>query len=291
MDKAPNNLQDIEKRVSVDHHVPNPTTPNRTSTSVPFNAPSILDESPVPPPPIPDEEFNPPDGGWRAWSQVIAAHLINAMSWGYAATFGVFQLHYVDVLGLPSSQVSWIGSAQTFLTFAMCAVSGRLTDAGYARETAIVGCSFAVVGSFLTSFATKYWQIFLAQGICTGLGLGLAFMPAIAVTSSYFKKNRAFALAVAAAGTSLGGLVFPSTIQYLTPAIGFQWAVRFAAVIALFICSTACLLLKPYIPPRKSGPIIEWTAFKEMPYLFFTMGTFLNFFAIYFGQFYVSIRI
>ncbi|POR35042.1 Riboflavin transporter MCH5 [Tolypocladium paradoxum] len=235
-----------------------------------------------------DDDFNPPDGGWRAWSQVLAAHLINAVTWGYAATFGVYQLHYVDAMALPSAQVSWIGSVQVFLTFAMCTASGRLADAGYARETVAAGCFLAVLGSFMTSLATEYWHIFLAQGVCTGLGLGVAFMPALSVTSSYFKRNRSFALAVAAVGTSVGSLVFPSTVQYLTPQTGFPWAVRCAAFVALVVCAAACLLLKPYLPARKAGPWVEWEAFRGLPYTLFALGSFLNFYAVYFGFFYVG---
>lgn len=212
------------------------------------------------------------------------------MSWGYPASFGVYQLYYVDTLGLPAAQVSWIGSCQVFLTFGACAFSGRLSDAGYARETVMVGCFLAVLGSYMTSFCSQYWQIFLAQGVCTGLGLGISFAPAVSVASSYFKKNRSIALSIAAVGTSVGGLVFPSTIQYLIPKIGFRWAARCAALVALVICTGACALLRPYIPGRKKGPLFEWTAFKELPYTLFAAGSFLNFYGIYFGQFYVSMR-
>ena len=252
-----------------------------------FRVVSTIEEAPVPPP-LTDDGFDPPDGGWAAWSQVLAAHLINTTTWGYPATFGVYQLYYVEHLGLPASQVSWIGSVQVFLTFAMCAVSGRLSDAGYARQTVAVGCFFSVFGSFMTSVASEFWQIFLAQGVCTGFGLGLSFMPAISVTASYFDKNRSFALAIAAVGTSVGSLIFPSTVQYLTPEVGFQWAVRCAAFIALAVCTAACFLLKPYVPPRTAGPWIEWNAFRELPYVLFMLGSFLNFYAMYFGLFYVS---
>ncbi|PHH63451.1 hypothetical protein CDD81_5830 [Ophiocordyceps australis] len=229
-----------------------------------------------------------PDGGWLAWSQVLAAHLINAMTWGYAATFGVYQLYYVETLSLPSSQVSWIGSVQTFLTFAVCALSGRLADAGHARATAIVGCALAVLGTFMTSLATRYWQLFLAQGVCTGIGLGIAFMPAVSVTSSYFDANRAFALSVAAVGSSVGSVIFPAVVQYLTPQIGFPWAVRCSAFVALVVCILACAILRPRVTPRASAPWVEWAAFKEKAYVIFTVGSFLNFYAIYFGLFYIN---
>lgn len=233
-----------------------------------------------------DDGFNPPDGGFTAWSQVVSSHLISAMTWGYAGSFGVFQLHYEQTLHLPSSQISWIGSVQVFLTFGLCAISGRLSDAGYSRPVLITGCVLIVLGTFMTSLARTYWQIFLAQGICTGIGLGIAFMPAVSVCSSYFKKNRSFALTLGTIGTSIGGTVFPATIQYATPHIGFPWAVRCAAFIAMVFSITACVLFKPYLPARK-GALVEWAAFKEMPYLFFSLGAFLNFYAMYFGSFYV----
>ena len=47
------------------------------------------------------------------------------------------------------------------------------------------------------------------------------------------------------------------------------------------------LLLRPRLPPRNSGPLIEWAAFHEPPYVLFTIGMFLIFWAIYFGFFHV----
>lgn len=246
-------------------------------------------DHPVPPPAADaDATFNPPDGGLRAWLQVLAALLINCMCWGYPSSFGVYQLHYVETLGLPASQVSWVGSTQVLLTMAICTISGRLTDAGYTRHCVVSGCLLAVLGTFMVSLAHEYWQIFLAQGVCTGLGLGLAFMPSVTTASSYFKKNRAFALAIAATGTSFGSLIFPSIIQYLIPQVGFPWAVRCAAFAAMVICTIAVLLQRPYLRPRKAGPIVEWAAFRELPYSLFALGAFLNHYVLYFGLFYVS---
>lgn len=230
----------------------------------------------------------PPDGGLRAWSQVLAALLVNALTWGTTYSYGVSQLHYTTTLNLPASQVSWIGSVQVFLVFAFCAPSGRLTDAGYARETAMAGCTLATIGTFLTSLATKYWQILLSQGVCVGLGLGLVFMPALTVAGQYFLKRRALAISIAACGSSVGGLVFPSVLQYSTPKIGFPWAMRCAGFVMLLFSILACLLIRPRIAPRRAGPWVEWSALKELSYCFFTLSGFLNFYGVYFTLFYVS---
>lgn len=236
-----------------------------------------------------DFHFDPPDGGWRAWSQVVAANLANAVSWGYAAAFGVYQLYYVDTLGLPAAKVSWIGSVQIFLAFIVCAPSGRIADAGYSHEIIIVGCFFIVIGSYMTSFCSEYWQIMLSQGVCTGIGIGVISTPAVAITSSYFDRRRSLALSMSAIGTSAGGVIFPAMVQYLIPAIGFRWTSRVVALVALVLCIGTCVLLRPCIPGRKTGPLVEWSAFKEVTYSLFAAGSFLNFYGMYFGLFYVSI--
>jgi MFS transporter, MCT family, solute carrier family 16 (monocarboxylic acid transporters), member 3 len=234
------------------------------------------------------KSFIAPNGGLRAYLQVLACLLINCMVWGYPATFGVYQLYYREALQLPLAQISWIGSVQVFLTFALCSFSGRLADAGYIRLTIAFGATMTVLGTIFTSIATEYWQIFLAQGLMTGLGLGSQFMPAVTVVTSYFTTKKSFALAVAATGTGFGSIIFPCVIQYLIPRIGFGWAVRCQAFIALFLAIVALLLLRPQLKPRRAGPMVEWAAFKEPPYVLFASGGFLFFWALYFGFFYVS---
>ncbi|KAK3940745.1 hypothetical protein QBC46DRAFT_120384 [Diplogelasinospora grovesii] len=239
-----------------------------------------------------DEEqpdFEPPDGGVLAWSQVLAGALVNMMAWGYPSTFGVYQLYYRDSLGLPDAQISWIGSVQVFLAFMTCTVSGRLADAGYVKSTIAAGSFLVVFGTMMTSLCPDvYWQLFLSQGVCTGLGLGIMFMPPLSVISSYFKEKRSYALAVAATGTGIGSVVFPAAVQYLIPRVGFPWAVRCSAFVALAISVAAISLLRPHLKPRTLGPLVEWTAFREGPYVLFMMGAFLFFWALYFGFFYIN---
>ncbi|KAK3685701.1 major facilitator superfamily domain-containing protein [Podospora appendiculata] len=235
-----------------------------------------------------DYEFQPPDGGLVAWSQVFAGALVNMMAWGYPSAFGVYQLYYRDTLKIPEAQVSWIGSLQVFLAFVTCTLSGRLADAGYIKSTIGAGSCLVVLGTFMTSIAPGYWQILLAQGLCTGLGLGIMFMPPLTVINSYFREQRSYALAISAMGTGLGSVVFPSTIQYLIPRVGFPWAVRCAGFIAIFISVVAITILRPQLKPRKSGPLIEWDAFREGPYFLYTLAAFLFFLALYFGLFYIN---
>ncbi|OIW28261.1 putative monocarboxylate permease [Coniochaeta ligniaria NRRL 30616] len=230
----------------------------------------------------------PPDGGLRAWLQILAGHLINCLTWGYTASFGVYQLYYTTTLNLPPSQVSWIGSIQIFLTFFVGTVSGRSADAGYAQWTVLLGSTLLVLGTFLTSVASTYWQVFLAYGLCTGLGMGILYMPAVAVIGSYWQKRKAMALGMAASGSGTGGIIFPLILQNLQHQIGFPNAVRVQACIAAFFAIVINILLRPRLPPRKSGPLVEWSAFREPTYALFTAGMFLIFWALYFCFFYIN---
>lgn len=230
----------------------------------------------------------PPDGGSVAWGQALIAHLVIFNTWGYINSFGVFQAHYSEVLDEPRSNISWVGSIQIFLLFFTGTFSGRATDAGFFKATWGSGCVINLLGIFMTSLSKTYWQLFLAQGLCQGLGCGLMFCPTMALIATYFDKNRAFAIGIAAAGSASGGLVFPAVVEQLLPRIGFPWTMRVLGFITLATQIPALLWLKQRLPPRKSGPILELAAFKELPYLLFSMGMFLNFLGLYVAFFYLS---
>ncbi|KAI1675625.1 general substrate transporter [Pyrenophora tritici-repentis] len=237
---------------------------------------------------VQEEPGPPPDSGVRAWLQILAGHLINAITWGYSASFGIYQLYYTTTLSLPESQIAWIGSLQVFFTFFLGTFSGRFVDAGYTQHIALLGSILIVIGTFMTSLATEYWQIFLAQGLCTGLGMGALYMPGVAVIGSYWKERKAMALGLAASGSGTGSILFPLVIQHLQPTIGFPRAVQVQGYIALAFAIVINLLLRPRLPPRKAGPLVEWKAFLEPTYILFTIGVFLVFWALYFCFFFIN---
>ena len=59
--------------------------------------------------------------------------------------------------------------------------------------------------------------------------------------------------------------------------------------VTLVVAIAINLLLRMRIPPRRSGPLVEWRAFTELPYIFFVVGFFLIYWAVYFAFYYVSL--
>nr|POE48086.1 aspyridones efflux protein apdf [Quercus suber] len=230
----------------------------------------------------------PPDGGLTAWTQCFLVHLTVFSTWGYVSSFGTFQTYYETSLDVSPSAISWLGSTQTFLLFFIGTVSGRALDAGLFRPTYIAGSALQLLGIFATSFATKYWQLFLSQALCTGIANGLHFCPSMSLLTTYFAKKRSFAVGLAALGSCTGGVVFPVIVQQLLPKVGFPWTVRVIGFVMLATNVITIAFYRPRLPPRKAGPLIEWSAFREAPYVLYCIGMFFSFWGLYFAFFYIG---
>lgn len=229
-----------------------------------------------------------PDGGLTAWLQVLCGHLIVFNVWGYINSYGIFESYYVTTLNRSSSDIAWVGSLEIFFVYFLGSFSGRATDAGYIRATLAAGLFMQLLGVFMTSLATSYWQLLLSQGVCQGIGDGLLFCPIVALMSTYFTKKRTIAISISACGAATGGLVFPAIAQTLLHRIGFAWTVRVMGFVLLFNAGIILLCVRQRLPPRKSGSLIELKAFTDLSYTFFAMGTFFCFWAVYYAYDYVS---
>ncbi|KAJ5667094.1 hypothetical protein N7507_002958 [Penicillium longicatenatum] len=230
----------------------------------------------------------PPDGGLHAWSQILWSHFTICNTWGYVTAFGVFQTHYTQMLNETASAISWIGSVQVFFLFAIATFSGRASDAGYFKAVWGLGAFLDLLGTFMASLSTTYWQLFLSQGLCLGIGSGLMFCPTLSLISSYFSRHRSFAIGVVAAGSSTGGLIFPAIVGNLLPRIGFPWTMRVLGFLSLGMLLPSFIFFKQRVPPRTGGPLVEWTAFQDTSYATFTAGVFFMFWGLYIAFFYVG---
>ena len=230
----------------------------------------------------------PPDGGLLAWSQVLAGHLVAFNSWGYVNSFGLFQAYYTTSLSQSPATISWVGGIQIFLMMFIGTFSGRALDAGYYHHVAVPGLVLQVVGIFMTSLAKSYWQLLLAQGICQGIGSGLAFTPTMALVSTYFTTKRALAVCGMSSGAATGGVVFPIIARQLLDRIGIGWTVRVMGFVFLANAAIALALIRPRPMARRGGSLVEFRSFKDPWYSVFSLGMLLVVLGLYFVYYYVS---
>ncbi|KAF9773485.1 hypothetical protein IL306_008693 [Fusarium sp. DS 682] len=230
----------------------------------------------------------PPDGGWRAWCVVVSSHLVYINTWGWVNSFGIFQAYYAESLGLPASEISWIGSISVFLLFFVGTLTGRLVDAGYFRWVFISGIIFQVSGIMVTSFCTDYWHYFGVQGVLVGLGHSCLFCPVLAVLSTFFARKRALAMGVAACGSATGGVLFPLLVRALLSKVGFAWTLRVVGFVQLFLLSIALILVKPRLRPRQSGPLIDFSALKDFEYVSYVTASFFTCSGVYLAYYFIA---
>ncbi|KAH8762091.1 major facilitator superfamily domain-containing protein [Diaporthe sp. PMI_573] len=231
----------------------------------------------------------PPDGGIKAWTQVACGWIAIFVTWGYLNSFGSFQTYYEQTMpGTRPSTISWIGSLQIWLTMVMGLFTGRLLDAGFFVPTFFVGACLQVLGMFLMSVSKTYWQLMLTQGVLTGLGGGIFFTPSLALVTTYFDKKRGLAMGLVTTGNSVGGIVYPLVVRQLIPKLGFAWTSRVLGFINLTALGLCVAFLRPRLPPRKSGPIIDWAAFREPVFDAFVAGWWLIMWANYYTFYYIA---
>ncbi|KZL65010.1 major facilitator superfamily transporter [Colletotrichum incanum] len=231
-----------------------------------------------------------PDGGVPGWLQVLAAFLLVLDGFGFITSFGIFQKHYQGRFpGKEDSDISWIGTMQIFLLFLLGTASGRAIDAGFFRLTLILGFVFQLGGVFGASFSTEYWQVFLSQGIATGIRNGMHFTSLVWLVSQYFTKRRGLALGISSCGAPIGAVLITVIAKQMIPRVDTPWTLRTMGFLILFDSIIIFIIARPKQATRKSGQLLELLAFKELPYLLFTIGMFFGMLGVYFAILYVPV--
>ncbi|CAK7217944.1 hypothetical protein SCUCBS95973_003320 [Sporothrix curviconia] len=280
----------LAKNADIEARLVSSESPKRLSGADASGAHSIGEMPEGPGPAVVDGPPPPPNGGTRAWLQVLGAFFLNFNTWGIVNSYGVFQAEYASSL-LPNSSesaISWIGSIQAFLMLVIAVLCGRALDAGYFYTDIIIGAFLEVFGTMMATICKEYWQVFLAQGIIVGIGAGMVFIPGVAIVGTYFSTRRATAIGLAATGSCVGGIIYPIALRRLIIEIGFGWAVRVMGFLMFATLIVAIAVMKPRLPPRKSGPLINTEALCNPIYATWLIAIVFSFIGLYVPFFYVE---
>jgi len=274
-------------------------SPPSSSTELPADSPDRLAEqdqrlekgaSPEPRKPTANPVSTIPDGGLQAWLHVLAGFMLFFNTWGLLNTFGVFQTYYEagELFQETSSNIAWIGSIQAFMLLFIGFVVGPIYDRGFLRSLLIIGTVLVVLGFMMLSICKTYWQVLLAQGFCVGLGAGCLFVPSVAILPTYFSRKLGLAVGLAAAGSSMGGIIYPIIFYRLVNQIGFGWSVRVLGFICLATLLIPIAIIRMRVKPPKARALVDWTVFTDWPFVFFTIATLIGFQGLYVMLFYIS---
>lgn len=192
---------------------------------------------------------------------------------------GVFQTYYAEhsLSGYSSSDISWIFAVQLCLMWALGPLYGRLLDT-FGPGPVLYPCSvLCVLGLCMTSLADEYYQIFLAQGLCFGIGAGGVFTSAMVCVGQWFVKRRGLALGIAACGSSTGGVIFPIFLNRIVQEKGFYGAVRYTALFIGILLAGSCFMVRSRLPRKAwdgKAPWFDLSLLKEKQFAFYSLGAF-----------------
>lgn len=124
----------------------------------------------------------------------------------------------------------------------------------------LLGLGFLATGYVSASFSKRIWQLYLSQGILVGFGVGLIYIPSIAIVSQWFDKKRSLANGISAAGSGIGGLIFSFMDGTVIQKISHAWALRLTAILSCSVLFIATMLIRnrnDAIRPSQRGFDIE----------------------------------
>lgn len=194
-----------------------------------------------------------PDGGLKAWINVLGSFCAMIITFGLASSTGTIQSFLLSerLSSYSDSDVGWIFSVWLFFMYVGSVQTGPIFDAYGCRVLLIPGCICWVVSLFILSVCEKYYQFILGFAVLGGIASSMIFNPAVTVIGHWFFSKRASATGVALTGCSIGGIFIPIMLNKLFNEVGYGWAIRIFAFICLGLSIVVCCTLESRQVRRK----------------------------------------
>ncbi|PGH00982.1 hypothetical protein AJ79_08046 [Helicocarpus griseus UAMH5409] len=175
-------------------------------------------------------QLPPIDSGKDAWLFLAACFFMEALVWGFAFTYGVFQAYTSNDLFKDSRNIAVIGTCAMGIMYLdlpiIFAVFKRWPK--YQRT----GCGVGVLSGRLLRFGRKH----------------RIYSPCILLMEDWFDRRRGLAFGVMWAGTGLGGVILPLVMERLLDHFGFRIALRAFAVALFILTAPLVYFVKPRVP-------------------------------------------
>ncbi|KAJ6007603.1 hypothetical protein N7540_011579 [Penicillium herquei] len=214
------------------------------------------------------------DGGLDAWLFLAACFVMEALVWGFAFTYGVFQEYYSALPEFENSgNIAVVGTcamvtlhhfsrkinALTKLSFqGIMYLDLPIVFAAYRQwpKYQRLGCGVGVIlmclALGLSSLSTNVTHLIVTQGIFYAIGGSIAYSPCILLMEDWFNKRKGLAFGVMWAGTGLGGVILPIVMERLLDKYGFRTTLRAFAVALFMLTAPLVYFVKPRVPVAKN---------------------------------------
>jgi MFS family permease len=192
---------------------------------------------------------------YYGWIVVVISFFVISMNSIALFGFGVFIKPLTDEFGWERGELSSVFSIAVLIGGILSLVSGRLSNRISPRiYMTIAGLSLGT-GFMLTSMATELWQLYFTFGLPIGITLSCSIIPVNATIPRWFTRKRGIAIAIPAAGFSLGGVIGPLLAESLIS--GSSWEHAFIILGILPFAITVPLAQFVKRPPEDTEQVVE----------------------------------
>ena len=176
------------------------------------------------------------------------------------------------------SEIAWIFAVQLALLWAPGPLFGCLVDTYGPAPVFYPGAFLCIFSLCMTSLATEFYQIFLAQGLAFGIGAGAVFTASTVCVGQWFVRRRGLAIGIVTTGSSLGGVIYPVFLYKVIQDVGFAGALRYTALLMGILLAASFFMIQAWLPRGKWDSNTKWfdpTLFKDKQFALYTVGTWL----------------
>lgn len=208
--------------------------------------------------------YPPQDEGY-AWVIVVSVFLVMFTTWGTNSAFGVFLSYYLSnnsFDGATKYDYAIIAGFPVALCQLFTPVSIFIMRVIGMKQTVAIGCVLMLLGFLWASFATHLWELYLTQGILTGISMALVSVPPATCVPPWFNKKRAVSMGISLLGTGVGGVVYGPICRKMIAVSGdTRWCYRMLAISCTLLSVIGGFLVKERIPHTPIG-FKNWNAVK-----------------------------
>ncbi len=175
---------------------------------------------------------------------ILTALFFNAFCCGGMYAWSVFSGALSEYRQWDYGQVTLAYSVMSLLLSVFGIPGGKLLDAVGPKKMMITASFLWGGGWFLTGCVTEIWQLYLAFGIITAFGSGLAYNPSITTAVRWYPDKKGFASGLITGATGGASLIIAPLANMLLERYNVSTAFRIIGIFFLTIMLIASLFVE-----------------------------------------------
>lgn len=164
--------------------------------------------------------------------------------------FALFVVPWLETFSVTRGQVMVAIFATQFLTGMFSPLVGRFLDQYSIRSMVVFGSICISASLLVSSWTSAFWQIILIHSTLLPVGMVLCgTLSSQTLVGKWFTSSRGIAIGISAAGTSIGGFVFPLIAAHLIGEFDWRVTMQILSLFAFVVLVPINLIVLRVEPP------------------------------------------